>query len=100
MLQEKMSADKVKSIAKLIKLELSDQEVEKFRVTIPQALDVVDVLKELDTDNMLATSSVTGLTNVFQDGSMSGTLTQDLALSNAAEVSKGLFVTKAVFDRL
>lgn len=95
----KMSADEVKAIAKLVKLELTDSETEKFRETIPQTLDVIDILKELDTENVLPTSSVMGLQNVFKADAVSTTLSQVLALSNAHEVNKGLFVTKAVFDR-
>lgn len=99
MVNVKMSADEVRTIAKLVKLNLSDAEVEKFRVTIPQTLDVIDVLKELDTKDVLSTSQVTGLQNVFRDDGVKTTLTQDLALSNAGEKERGLFMTEAVFDR-
>ena len=95
----KMSADEVRAIAKLVKLELTDAEIEKFRETIPQTLDVIDILKELDTTKVAPTSSVTGLRNVYAVDDTKATLSQDLALSNAQEQNKGLFVTKAVFDR-
>lgn len=99
MASSKMPADEVRAIAKLVKLELTDAEIEKFRETIPQTLDVIDILKELDTSKTTPTSSVTGLLNVYANDSIKATLTQDLALSNAHESEKGLFVTKAVFDR-
>ena len=95
----KMSREQVLAVSKLIKLDLSDAEIEKFEVTIPQTLDTIDILKELDTSKVVPTSQVTGLHNVFRDDSVKTTLTQDLALSNAKETSRGLFVTKAVFDR-
>lgn len=95
----KMSAEQVRSIAKLVKLELSNEEVEKFRTTIPQTLDAVDILKELDTSLVLPTSQVTGLHNVFSGDNSESTLSQKLALSNAREEVKGLFATEAVFDR-
>jgi len=95
----KMLADEVKSIAKLIKVGLNNEEVEKFKETIPQTLDVIDVLKELDTKDVLPTSQVTGLQNVFKDDSACATLSQELALSNAKDKERGLFVTKGVFDR-
>lgn len=94
-----MSAGKVKDVAKLVKLSLSDEEVVKFQTTIPQTLDAIEVLNELDTKNTTPTSQVNGLTNVFKDDSAETTLTQDLALSNANEIDRGLFVTKGVFDR-
>ncbi len=95
----KLSVDEVCAIAKLVKLQLTDEEIEKFRETIPQTLDVIDILKELDTVTVVPTSSVTGLCNVYADDSTGATLPQDLALSNAHQAEKGLFVTKAVFDR-
>jgi aspartyl/glutamyl-tRNA(Asn/Gln) amidotransferase C subunit len=95
----RMTIEEVKAIAKLVKLDLSDIEVEKFRETIPQTLDIIDVLKELDTEKVLPTSSGTGLTDVYADNKTQVTLSQELALSNAHEQEKGLFVTKAVFDR-
>jgi len=95
----KMSREQVLAVAKLVKLTLSDAEIEKFEVTIPLTLDTIDILKELDTSKIVPTSQVTGLTNVFRTDSKETTLSQDLALSNAKEVSRGLFVTEAVFDR-
>lgn len=95
----KLTREQVLSIAKLVKLELTDAEVEKFETTIPQTLDVIDILKELDTNDVLSTSQVTGLHNVFQDDNSSTTISQEAALANAKEKDRGLFVTKAVFDR-
>ena len=94
-----MSEDEVKKIAGLVKLELSHDEIEKFRTTIPQTLDVIDILKELDTSKTAPTSSVAGLTNVYADSTVSTTVSQNLALANAREETNGLFATKAVFDR-
>lgn len=95
----KMLREQVLAVSKLVKLELSEVEIEKFETTIPQTLDVIDVLKELNTEDITPTSQVTGLSNVFMDDSVKTTIPQDLALANAKETSKGLFVTKAVFDR-
>lgn len=95
----KMSRERVLTVSKLVKLNLSDAEIEKFQVTIPQTLDTIDILKELDTSKVIPTSQITGLHNVFRDDSVKTTLPKDLALSNAKETAKGLFVTKAVFDR-
>jgi len=94
-----MSEDEVKKIAGLVKLELSYGEIEKFRTTIPQTLDVIDILKELNTSKTTPTSSVAGLTNVYASDSISVTLPQNLALANAHDKANGLFATEAVFDR-
>ena len=99
MVNVKMTPEQILAISRLVKLELSGAEIEKFETTIPQTLDVIDILKELDTNNVFPTSQVTGLTNVFRDGSVKTTLSKDLALSNAKEKVMGLFATKAVFNR-
>jgi|GEM_PF-1639801 aspartyl-tRNA(Asn)/glutamyl-tRNA(Gln) amidotransferase subunit C len=94
-----MPRDQVLGVAHLVKLTLTEAELANFEVTIPQTLDAIDVLHELDTTGVVPTSSVTGLHNVFRADSVTSTLSQDLALANASETSRGLFVTKAVFDR-
>jgi aspartyl-tRNA(Asn)/glutamyl-tRNA(Gln) amidotransferase subunit C len=99
MIHSKMSVEEVRKIANLVKLALSSEEIEKFQVTIPQTLEAIDVLGELDTSKVSPTSQVTGLTNVYMSDEIKTTLTQALALSNAKEVSRNLFVTEAVFDR-
>lgn len=95
----KMSREQILAVAKLVKLDLNNEEIEKFEITIPQTLDVIDILKELDTKDVAPTSQVTGLKNVFRSDLANTTLPQDLALSNAKEKERGLFVTKAVFNR-
>lgn len=95
-----MSEEEVRRIAGLVRLELSDAEVQKFSKTIPQTLKVIEILKELDTRDVPPTSSVTGLTNVFQNESdIPAGLSQREALSNAREVVNGLFATSAVLSK-
>ena len=94
-----MSEDEVKKIAGLVKLELSHDEIEKFRKTIPQTLETIEILKELDTSNVPPTSSVTGLADVYQQESTVNGLSQKEALANAREVVNGLFAAKAVLSK-
>jgi len=94
-----MSEDEVKKIAGLVKLELSHDEIEKFRKTIPQTLETIEILKELDTSDILPTSSVTGLADVYQREPAGNGLSQKEALANAREVVNGLFATTAVLSK-
>ena len=94
-----MSEDEVKKIAGLVKLELSHDEIEKFRTTIPQTLETIEILKELDTSDISPTSSVTGLTDVYQQESVGNGLSQKEALANTREVVNGLFATSAVLSK-
>lgn len=95
-----ITKEQVVKIAELCKLQLSEEEVEKFSKLFSETLQVIDVLNELDTTKVPETYQVNGLTNVFQkDDENVATLTKDEVLKNAKRVEKGLFATEAVFDR-
>jgi len=61
----------VKHIAKLARLELTEEEVKKFSVQINDILQYTELLNNVDTDGIEETSQVTGLKNVSQDDKVS-----------------------------
>ncbi|HCI03323.1 MAG: Asp-tRNA(Asn)/Glu-tRNA(Gln) amidotransferase subunit GatC [Candidatus Peribacteraceae bacterium] len=61
-----LSSDDVRHIAKLARLNLSDEEVEKFTKELSSILEYVDQLQEVDTKNVVPTAQVTGLHNSFR----------------------------------
>ena len=61
-----LSEEQVRHIAKLAKLELSNEEVRKFAGQLTNVLEYIDVLNEVDTEGVEPTSQVTGLTNVTE----------------------------------
>jgi len=90
----KITIEEVKKIAQMSKLNIEGDE-EKFS----QTLDYIKILDELDTSKVSETFQVTGLTNVYQDGSQKVTLPREDALKNVKETARNLVVTKGVFDR-
>jgi aspartyl-tRNA(Asn)/glutamyl-tRNA(Gln) amidotransferase subunit C len=58
-----LTADQVRHIAKLARLELSDAEVTKFTTELTSILQYVDMLTEVDTKGIEATEQVTGQSN-------------------------------------
>jgi aspartyl-tRNA(Asn)/glutamyl-tRNA(Gln) amidotransferase subunit C len=95
-----ITKEDVKRIARLSKLELTDEELERFALLFSKTLPVIDTLKELRTAEVPETYQVNGLQNVFQEeGEPRATLSQEEALSNASKKERGLFVTEGVFDR-
>lgn len=62
-----LTNDEVRHIAKLARLHLTDQEVEKFASQLTSILDYVNILSEVDTDGIAETSQVTGLTNISEE---------------------------------
>jgi len=65
-----LSHDDVRHIAKLARLTLSDEEVEKYAKELTSILAYIDTLQEVDTEGVEPTAQVTGLTNSFREDSI------------------------------
>jgi aspartyl-tRNA(Asn)/glutamyl-tRNA(Gln) amidotransferase subunit C len=61
-----LTKDEVRHVAKLARLALREDEVEKFTTQLTKVLDYVEILKEVNTDGVPETSQVTGLQNVLE----------------------------------
>tara|TARA_Y100000310_G_scaffold333345_2_gene410694 strand:- start:192 stop:488 length:297 start_codon:yes stop_codon:yes gene_type:complete len=62
-----LSNDDVRHIAKLARLNLSDDEVKKFSTELTDILKYIDKLQEVDTKGVEPTAQMTGLKNVFRE---------------------------------
>jgi aspartyl-tRNA(Asn)/glutamyl-tRNA(Gln) amidotransferase subunit C len=62
-----LSAEQVKHIAKLARLGLRDEQVNKFAKQLSDILAYVEMLNEVKTDDVEPTSQVTGLENVTRN---------------------------------
>lgn len=92
--------DTVKKIGQLCRLNLSEEDLDKFTYLFTDTLEHIDTLKELNTVNVNETYQVNGLTNVYmKDSENIRTLTQQESLSCAKEVVRMMFCTDAVFER-
>lgn len=60
----KLSLDDVLKLARLAKLDLTDEEVERYAAELGEILDYVAQLQSVDVGGLEPTSQVTGLTNV------------------------------------
>jgi len=63
----KLSKDDVLKLARLARISLSDDEVERYAEEFSAILGYVDQLESVDVSDLLPTSQVTGLTNVMRD---------------------------------
>ena len=61
-----LTREQVLHIAKLARLGLREDEVEKFQTQLSGIIAYVDQLKELNTDNVEPTSQITGLVNCMR----------------------------------
>jgi aspartyl-tRNA(Asn)/glutamyl-tRNA(Gln) amidotransferase subunit C len=62
-----LSQEEVKKIAKLCRIELSEDEVEKYQKELSQVLGYVEELNQVNTEGIEPISQVTGLQNVLRE---------------------------------
>lgn len=81
----------VERIAKLAKLEFSDEEKEKFTHQFNDILKYMEQLNSLDTTNVEPLSQVIELNNVFRDDVVTPSTLTDVALKNAPDKTEEYF---------
>lgn len=62
-----LSKDKVEHVAKLARLELSDENAERFSSQLSDVLSYMEILDEVNTEGVEPTLQVTGLINVSRE---------------------------------
>jgi len=62
----KLTREDVLKLARLARLELSDDEIERYRAELSDILQYVEQLQNVDVDDLQPTNQVTGLTNVMR----------------------------------
>jgi aspartyl-tRNA(Asn)/glutamyl-tRNA(Gln) amidotransferase subunit C len=61
-----LSKDDILKLARLSKLELTDEQVDRYRSELEKIVDYVDQLQSVDVSGLEPTNQVTGLTNVMR----------------------------------
>jgi aspartyl-tRNA(Asn)/glutamyl-tRNA(Gln) amidotransferase subunit C len=89
----------VDHVARLARLDLSDEERERMSVELAQILAHAEAIQELDLDDIEPTSHALPLRNVMRPDEVKPSLTQDEALASAPEADEGRFrVPKIIED--
>jgi aspartyl-tRNA(Asn)/glutamyl-tRNA(Gln) amidotransferase subunit C len=83
--------DQVLHVAKLSRLRLTEQEVERMVGELSGILEHVDRIGNLDLDGVEPTSHVVALENVLRADEPRPSLPRDVALASAPEPSEGAF---------
>jgi len=83
----KLTREDVLKLARLARLELSDDEIESYREELSEILQYVEQLQDVDVNGLKPTNQVTGLTNVTREDEVRdyGYDTEDL-LKNVPKV--------------
>jgi aspartyl-tRNA(Asn)/glutamyl-tRNA(Gln) amidotransferase subunit C len=83
--------DQVLHVARLARLRLSDEEVERMTGELSQILEHVEKMNELDLDGVEPTSHVVELQNVLREDVPRPCLPRERALEQAPDVAEGGF---------
>ncbi len=94
----KLDRAMVEHIAELAKLQLTDEEIERYAEQLSEILAYAERLQALDTDDIPPTASVLPLRNVLRPDEITPSLPREEALANAADVADGQFRVDAILD--
>jgi aspartyl-tRNA(Asn)/glutamyl-tRNA(Gln) amidotransferase subunit C len=86
-----ITRDEVLHVARLARLALSDEEVERLTAELGAILDAVSKVSELDLDDVPPTSHPLDLVNVWGEDEPRASLPLDEAFANAPEREGDLF---------
>jgi aspartyl-tRNA(Asn)/glutamyl-tRNA(Gln) amidotransferase subunit C len=86
-----ISREEVLHVARLARLALTDEEVERFRVQLSAILEAVGKVSELDLEGIPPTSHPLDLVNVFAEDEPCPSLPREDALANAPDPEGGFF---------
>ena len=93
-----LSHETVRSIAELAKLELSDEEVERYSKQLSAILDYFEHLQQVDTSHIEPTASVLPLKSVMRADEVGSPLTPAQVVANAPDSEENQFRVSAVLD--
>jgi aspartyl-tRNA(Asn)/glutamyl-tRNA(Gln) amidotransferase subunit C len=86
-----LSRDQVLHVARLARLELTDEEIERFSGELSKVLDWIEKIGELDLDEVPPTSHVIDVENALRADEPRPSLPRDAALASAPDAALGGF---------
>ena len=95
----KLSEKDVKHVAKLAKLNLSKEEITKFKDQLSKVIEYIEELNEVNTDDIEPTSQTTGLVNVSRKDEVyiETVLSKEEATSGTDKLKNSYFVVPGIF---
>jgi len=94
----KITKQEVEHVAKLARLELSEQEADRMTDQLSNILTYVEKLNELDTKGVEPTSHVLAINNVTREDMPRESLPLEQALANAPEKVAGHYKVPKIIE--
>ena len=93
-----ISREEVQQVARLARLHLTDDELERMREQLDAILAYIDKLRQLDVEGVEPTSHAVPLVDVMRDDALAPCLTQDEALANAPDRADEFFRVPRIIE--
>ena len=93
-----ISREEVAHLARLSRLAVTDDELDRFAGQLDVILQSVARVGEVAADDIPPTSHSVPLTNVYRDDVVTPSLTQEEALSGAPDAAEGRFRVPRILD--
>ena len=94
----KITREEVEHVARLARLELTEEEKDLFTGQMDAILAYVDKLNELDTSGIVPTSHAVPMENAFREDQVRPSIGVDNALANAPERAEGFYRVPKVIE--
>ncbi|MBI3813489.1 MAG: Asp-tRNA(Asn)/Glu-tRNA(Gln) amidotransferase subunit GatC [Nitrospinae bacterium] len=95
----KLSIKEVEHVAELGRLELTDEEKNRFAEQLSNILTHIEKLNQLDTSNIEPTSHVLPIKNIFRDDAVAQTFgSEGDSLSNAPDKDRGYYKVPKIIE--
>ena len=94
----KLNRKDVEHVALLSRLELSEQELDKFTGQLDAILEYIDVLNQVDTSAVEPLAHVLEIRNVMRADEVQPSLPREAALQNAPDAEDGFFKVPKIVE--
>lgn len=86
-----MNKEDIKHIANIAQIDFTDEELDKFAPSFDENIELVNKIKEIDTEGVEKVFQVNGTENNIREDKTGESLSQEEALENAATKKYGYF---------
>ena len=94
----RISKEEVLHIASLVRIAMTDEDVDQLQGQLSNILEQFEVLSTIDTESVLPTAHPIELTNVFKDDVSSPSLSKEDVLLNAPLREEDYLRVKAILE--
>ena len=93
-----VSHDDVRYVAKLARLKLQEDELDRYAGQLSGILKHINKISELELAHVEPTSHVIRLANIFREDEVRDSVPRELALSNGPEVERDAFRVPQILE--